>query len=186
MTALEQARRRKLARISAQIMDGVAFHLSTAPTQALFKIILGWIMRGSKGGMITGLPRLGKTCAIKWCVKAIGKFYGTSIPYLHVPMRSQDHPGEKDFFQHLLVIGKHTDALSGTAYEKRDKLNTMLILMAKRSPLHMVIVSFDEAQAFKLFHWRWVIDVANEAIENKVRVFFIFLDSLNFRRQRKN
>ncbi|MGJ7511312.1 ATP-binding protein [Variovorax sp. GT1P44] len=156
-------------------MDGIAFHLKTGPAEELFKVILSWLTRGNKGGMITGLPRLGKTCAVKWCVKAIGKFYGCSIPYLHVPMRLQEFAGEKDFFQHILVVGKHRDAMKGTRYEKRDRLSEMLILMAQRCPLRMVVISFDEAQSFKLMHWQWILNISNEAIEKKIRVFFIFL-----------
>lgn len=163
-----------LMKITTPIMLGTAFQVETAQTTACSAAILTWLSAGILGGFVIGPTRHGKTCAVRWAVKALVKALGIRMFAYHIPLRSHVEAKEGEFFEYLLSALKHRDWQSGSAGKKRNRLMDFLATKARRCPLKIVILHFDEAQHLLDQHWKWIQDIENEAGERKIKVFYLF------------
>ncbi|WP_137860660.1 ATP-binding protein [Variovorax sp. 3P27G3] len=164
----------ELMKITGPIMSGSAFHVETAQTKACCAAILHWLRIGILGGLIVGPARHGKTCAIRWAIKAIPILLGIRIPVFEIPLRSQLEPKERDFFEHLLLSVRHRDWDVGSIGEKRNRFSDFLATKARGCEIKTVFVHFDEAQYLHDQHWEWIQNIENEAVLRKIKVFFLF------------
>ncbi|MDP9973736.1 hypothetical protein J2W39_004999 [Variovorax paradoxus] len=164
----------KLITITSPILNGRAFEIKTAPVEACYTAILSWLLSGVAAGFVLGPPRCGKTCAVRWSLKAILPALGLRVHYYEIPARSHDEVRARDFFSYLLKMVKHRDYATGTAGDRRDRLQNHLILKARASPLRTVILYFDEAQFLTFQEWKWLLNISNEAVVSGIRIFYVF------------
>lgn len=161
-------------RISTRLMAGRAFLIKT-PTCAMYlKEMTTWLTTGSQGALIYGRPRLGKTSATRWVLKTLPEIIG-SLPTIEVPIRDQNIASERAFFQHVLRCARHRHALSGTAGDKRDRLNEWLVARALRSPINAAVMFFDEAQLLKDHQFNWLLNISNELDKMGCRLFCLLV-----------
>lgn len=163
-----------LMQIAGPIMLGTAFQIETAQTKACCAAFLTWLQRGILGGLIIGLSRHGKSCAVRWAMKAVGKALNIRIPFFEIPLRSYDKPNANEFFEHLLKEIGHRNWMKGKTSQKRNRLIDFLAARARTCPIKTVFLYFDEAQYLSDMHWTWIHNIANEAAVRKIKIFFLF------------
>ncbi len=161
-------------RISTRLMAGRAFLIKT-PTCAMYlKEMTTWLTTGSQGALIYGRPRLGKTSATRWVLKTLPEIIG-NFPTIEIPVREQNIASERAFFQHTLRCARHRHALTGTAGDKRDRLNEWLVARALRSPVNAAVLFFDEAQLLQDHQFDWLLNIGNELDKAGCRLFCLLV-----------
>ncbi|MDP9607244.1 UNVERIFIED_ORG: hypothetical protein J2W38_007065 [Variovorax paradoxus] len=176
----------KLITITMPILNGRAFVIRTAPTEACYAAIQSWLLTGVSAGFVLGPPRHGKTSAVRWALKALVAALGLRIHHYEIPCRSHDESRERDFFSFLLKMAKHHDPTTGTAGARRDRLQDHLILKARASPIKTVILYFDEAQFLTFQEWKWLLNMSNEAVIAGVKFFYVFSGTEELAHAREN
>lgn len=171
---LDSQRLVQLIKITTPIMNGNAFQIKTAQTEACCAQIVTWLQVGIMGGFILGPTRHGKTSAVRWALKALKSMLNIPLSVFEIPVRSQKDARERDFFEYLLRAVGHRNWKSGTAGNKRDRLNDFLTARARSSPIKTVVLYFDEAQFLKDHHWEWLLNLSNESVERNIKIFFLF------------
>lgn len=170
-TDFEFARRQKL---STRVMAGRAFAIKTPPAVQYARELTTWLTMGSQGAIVYGRPRLGKTLATRWVLRALQELLGY-VPWLEIPIRSQNITSEREFFQHLLRCAKHKHYLTGTAGDKRDRWTEWLTARARRSSVSAFILFIDEAQVLTDRHYAWLVEMANELDQRGYRLFCLLV-----------
>lgn len=164
-----------LTSLKMQILSGRGFQIRTGPAQALYEVVLRWILCGMLGGMVYGQSRLGKTSAIRWVCKHLSEMFGF-IRFIEVPIRTQKFYSETGFFEYLLQCCGLKETASGhRTTQRRNTLHQYILAQAERSPLRMVIIVFDEAQDIAHLNLKWIQNIANELDAHGVRLFVLLV-----------
>ncbi len=121
----------------SRLLAGRAFLVKTPPCIAFFAYLKRWLLTGNSGGVVFGWPRLGKTSATRWVLRAVQEIFGT-LPFIEIPIRKQHLAHEGAFFQHLCRCGRQRHYARGTVADRRDRCIEMLIGRARRSPAYVL------------------------------------------------
>lgn len=164
--------------LASALTLGHKFQLKSPVTFELQLAIEHWLWEGL-GGMVIGLPGLGKTCAMRWVLKQLSAVFGFSIPWVEIPMRKSKKLQDEDaFFRFLLKQIKHREWNKGDADYKRDVFERWLFSKAKKNNLRTLILFVDEAQFLTLNQVIWLhntqVDLA--AIPDEACRLLIFLN----------
>lgn len=170
MPNAQSAERTKLVN---RVVAGKAFLIKTPPAARLLADILQWLITGARGGCVFGPPTIGKTSAIRWALGALPQLLGGFLPWFEIPVRGEENPYKREFFQHCLRCVKHRYYQPGTGGDKRDRFSEFLIERARSSVLNCVVLFLDEAQQLQRKQFEWLLDIGNEADARGSRIFFI-------------
>lgn len=168
----EAAQRRRL---STRVLAGRAFQINTPVASTYLCLLREWIETGAHGAIVFGPPRLGKTMATRWALKALPSLLGCSVPWAEIPVRNQRVASERAFFQHMLRSVRHRYYASGSAADKRDRLTEWLTVRAQRCEVNCVVLFFDEAHDFQEDHYKWLLNMSNELDANGCRLFCLLV-----------
>ena len=163
-----------LTKLSARALGGRAFLIKTEPSIRFFSHLHRWLTTGMLGAIVYGRPRLGKTSAARWVLRAVSQKIG-AVPWIEIPTRKQHLTSERGFFQHLLHCAHNKYYKKGTGADRRDRFKEVLIARARRSPLRTVILFFDEAQLLEEIHYSWLMNISNEVEMEGYRVFCLLV-----------
>lgn len=161
-------------RLTTRLLAGREFLVKTPLCANYLKKMNNWLITGSQGAIVYGRPRLGKTSATRWVLKALPNLIG-NFPVVEVPIRDQHIASERAFFQHLLRCIKHRHSMDGTAGDKRDRFSEWLIARAMRSPINGAVLFFDEAQLLQDHQYAWLLNIGNELDKNGCRLFCLLV-----------
>lgn len=167
----------------SRLLAGRAFLVKTPACIAYFAYLKRWLLTGNSGGVVFGRPRLGKTSATRWVLRAIQEIFGR-VPFIEIPIRKQHLAHEGAFFQHLCRCGRHRHYGQGTVADRRDRFIEMLIGKARRSPTRTVILFLDEAQQLAPLHYEWLLNVANEMDVAGYRLFCLLVGQSELSKRR--
>jgi hypothetical protein len=146
-----------ISEITAAITAGYCFQLKSKVTSELLYVMEEWLLEGCTGGMVIGLPRLGKTCAMRWVLNKLAKSFGFPIPWTEFPIRkSKSLQDEDTFFRQLLSHIKHRSWNTGNASFKRDVFERWVFAQARKNKLRTFILFIDEAQFLTLDQLTWL------------------------------
>lgn len=169
-----KTRRRHLLKLTAEVMQGTAFQLKTEPIEYLFAHVRTWLQSGAIGVMVVAESRVGKSCAMRWVLKALNEYYGVDIPHIEIPFRFRKKASEPGFFQHCLIEGRHSKPNRGVAKDLRDRFTDFLKTQGASIEANMVILWIDEAQFILEEEWKWLLNIYNETTKVGTKVFFVF------------
>ncbi len=161
------------AKLVNRVIAGKAFLIKTPPAARLLADILQWLITGARGACVFGPPTIGKTSAIRWALGALPQLVGGTLPWYEIPIRGEENPYKREFFQHCLRCVKHKHYQLGTGGDKRDRFSEFLIGRAKGSTLNCVVLFLDEAQQLQPKQFEWLLDIGNEADARGSKIFFI-------------
>lgn len=165
----------RLPNLSAQILAGKAFLIKTSPAIQLYQRLEEWLTVGFLGGVVSGHPRLGKTCATRWVLGALNQTVGC-VPWIEIPVRRGDLPSDhRAFFGYILRCLRNRYARIGTVSDKQDRLTEALNHRARISAIRTVVLFFDEAQYLTLSHYLDLITITNELDPFGYRAFCLFV-----------
>jgi hypothetical protein len=161
-------------RLTTRLLAGREFLVKTPLCASYLKQMNTWLTTGSHGAIVYGRPRLGKTSATRWVLKALPNLVG-NFPVVEVPIRAQNIATERAFFQHLLRCIKHRQAMTGSAGDKRDRFSEWLTSRAMRSSINCAVLFLDEAQLLQDHQYGWLLNISNELDKNGCRLFCLFV-----------
>ncbi len=164
---------RALRKLSARVNAGRAFSIKTSPISLLFKSVMEALRDGAQGMIVCGLPRIGKSRATRWVLKNISEFFD-GVPYLFVSLRDRGRLSEAGFFEYLLSCAKHRYIGEGKIDAKRTRFSNWMIARARKSPLNVFVLAFDEANLLKEEHYIWILNMSNE-LDDVGLYFFVLL-----------
>lgn len=136
--------------------------IPTNPVLKLYKEVCRWINYRIPGGIIYGRPRLGKTRAIEFLMRALPQQYGRNFPVFHIKSLHSKMATENVFFETLLKDVGHGIPFSGKPSIKRDRLCKFLWEKGDMSQHKRVVMFIDEAQCLHDLHYGWLMDIYNE------------------------
>lgn len=164
----------ELRKILTRVMAGRAFMIKTSPATDYLLKVKSWLTTGSHGALVYGRPRLGKTMATRWVLRAIRELLGY-VPYIEVPMREQLVASEREFFQHILHCARSQFYDKGSAGDRRDRLAEWLVSRAYRSPVNAAVLFIDESHLLTERHFRWLLNIDNELDMRGCRLFCLLV-----------
>lgn len=168
--AIDPSERTKL---TSRVVAGRAFLVKTHPAERLLYDLQKWLLKGARGGCVVGAPTLGKTSAIRWALQALSHILGGRLPWFEIPIRGEDLPYKREFFQHCLRCCRHKLYRIGTGGDKRDRFTEFLVERSKGSIVNGVVLFLDEAQQLQDKHYEWLLNIGNEVDQLNGRVVFV-------------
>lgn len=183
---LEESQRR----LGARVLVGNAFQLNTAVCSEYMLWLRGSLQCGESGVLVFGTPRLGKTCATRWVLKALRGELGLKcwIPWTEVPCRGIEELSKKSsgpFFRHLLSSTKYRYSERLTNDRLRKQTATHLVSRGLRSQMRTYILFFDEAHKLTEQRFEWLLELSNEMNQLGVRLFCLFVGQSELLDRRK-
>ncbi|THE10093.1 ATP-binding protein, partial [Bacillus timonensis] len=136
--------------------------LATNEIHRLYETISRWIFSRAPGGIVYGRPRLGKTRAIQFILKALPDELGEKLPVFKFNCRHKKIASENTFFEDLLKDVGHSDPFSNKTNAKRERLYSYLIEKGQTSQENRVILIIDDAQELHEIQYGWLMDIHNE------------------------
>lgn len=149
--------------------------IPTNPVLKMFNEVCRWINYRIPGGIIYGRPRLGKTRAIEFLMRAVPEQYGSNLPVFHIKSLHSKMASEGAFFETLLQDVGHGIPYSGKPSVKRDRLCKFLWEKGDISRHKRIVMFIDEAQCLHDLHYGWLMDIYNELDRSRVSMTAILV-----------
>ncbi len=159
----------------AHPVESSRYLLLTPIIQQFFEVVCSWIESRVPGGMIYGMPRLGKTRAIQCLSRLLLERFGESLPIFTHACLDHLRPSESIFFEDLLRAAGHALWARGTAAAKRNRLTEFLIERAEHSGQNRIVLFVDEAQKLHEQHYKWLVDIHNELDRHNIALIVILV-----------
>ncbi|NUU75388.1 ATP-binding protein [Paenibacillus xylanilyticus] len=113
------------------------------------------------GTVVHGRPRLGKTRAIAYLMKALPMDF-EKLPMYNLLCREHTKPNEDVFFTEILKDIGHGFYSSRNAVLKRERLLKFLIEQADAAGQNRTVFFLDDAQRLHEIQYGWLMDISNE------------------------
>ena len=123
-----------------------------------------WLDNLLPGSIVYGLPRVGKTQAIRYLMENVERLLGSPIPISLMSCWEYTYQGttEHCFFTELLHVLGYELPKSGTAAIKRRRAIDFMIERAQEAREHRYLLLVDEAQWLSNAHYRFLMDLHNQ------------------------
>lgn len=158
--------------------------LGTNEIDRMGEVVYRWIENRAPGGIIYGKPRMGKTRAILYLMKALPDEFGLRTPVFLIKCRQYKQPNENIFFEDLLKDVGHGIVYSGSKSKKRERLTNFLLEQADLSGQTRIIMFFDDAQRLFELQYGWLMDIYNELDLNGISLTALLIGQEELRFQR--
>lgn len=168
--------------LSAMLLGHVRFLINTPVIVEAQEQLAEWLLGGLLGGVFVGRPRLGKTRAARFCLRALPHLLGFHIPWVEIPLRKDELKGmriKNDFFAFLLKRLGHIQK-RGSVSDKADRFVEYCVAQAKRSGANIFIIYFDEGQKLSVNQLNWILECANEVEVEECRLFILMTAQTEF------
>lgn len=137
----------------------------TKPIETATRSITAWIKFNFPGAMVFGQRRRGKSRLIRFLRNHLSDLLGFKIAIAVLCMRKHDLVREGDFLDDLLDV---LDVRAGPRAAKKEKMaliRNALLVLARRSPVHKVMLIIDDAQRLQSLHYEILMSIENELDE---------------------
>ena len=141
-------------------VETTRYVLLTRPIEEFVDAVISWLENRSPGGIVHGRPRVGKTRAIMYLVRAVGAAFD-SLPVTVLPCRKHQRPSEAVFFEELLRAAGHP-IRTGTVTAKRDRLIEHWYEMVQTTSQNRLLLVIDDAQRLHPDDYQWLMDCHND------------------------
>lgn len=162
-----------------------SYLIPTHPIGKLLALVEKCVRRRTSGLLVYGLPRQGKTRAIKYCVLVIQQMF-PRIPTCIFSAPTKVTVSEDAFFTNLLEALGHKQ-LSGKVFEKRRRAINFMSEKALKCPSKVFLIFIDEAQKFRNEHFEWLRDIYDQLeLVDDVRLLVVLVgqaDLISLKRQ---
>lgn len=147
--------------------------LPTPQILALQERVTKWVWGGLTGAIMTGLPRCGKTSAIKWISSQITTRSGQPIPLFPAEAMQRTQMTDKKFWLGMLLSLRYPLPKRSTAIEDMSRIINMMAEASLQNDESRVILSIDEAQRLTKFEYDLLIDLHNHLYAFGIRLFVL-------------
>lgn len=138
------------------------YAIYTPPIDAFGKQIAEWIDNQVSGAYFYGVPRLGKSRAVRfWLQQLMEERYGKSFPLFRWVRRHHQQVSEGEFWSELLQAVNCRYWENGKRQQKLDRLLMLLRTTAVRCRTNLIVLMIDEAQTMGPSEWRWLANLQN-------------------------
>jgi len=169
--------------MGAMLFGAVDLLVSTYPVAEVIEQVFDWLTGGLLGGAIVGRPRLGKTRAVRFCLKALPRIINVKFPWIEIPLRFLNERTcrcEDDFFTYLLDCVGSTEKRGSTG-AKRNRFVEYCNSQASRSEARLMVLFLDEGQKLSALHLTWLLECGNEVDQKGARLFLLFAAQPEFK-----
>ena len=124
--------------------------------------IAEWIDNQVPGAYFYGVPRLGKSRAVKfWIERLLQERYDNSLPFFRWIRRHHQQISENEFWAELLQSLRNRYWESGKRHQKLNRLLMQFRTRADRCNTNCIVLMIDEAQTMGPMEWRWLVNLQN-------------------------
>ena len=143
------------------VLNGDRYIIPTEQLECFSNSIAQWVESSTSGGIVWGLPRIGKTRAIMYFRNHVTEILKQRVPtFLHLCEDNQA-PTENQFYSELLKDSNYAFYNSGKAITKRSRLVEFYSFSAHNVCANKVILFIDEAQWLTEKQYSWLMGVHN-------------------------
>lgn len=154
------------------VEDG-SYLIPTPPICELSAKVLGWIKSRAPGAMVYGPQRFGKTKAIQYICGDILDEFGDDFPVFSFKCRKYATATEPTFWGDILRDVGHTEADSGTAWQKRLRLKSFIQDRVFAAKQKRAVFLVDEGQKLQYLQFEWLQDLYNDLDAEGISPIFI-------------
>lgn len=137
------------------------YDIPTNEINNLYERVKDSIENRLPGTVVHGRPRLGKTRAIAYLIKALPMDF-EKLPVYNLLCRKHTKPNEDMFFTEVLKDIGHGFYSSRNAVVKRERLIKFLIEQADAAGQNRTVFFLDDAQRLHEIQYGWLMDISNE------------------------
>ena len=150
------------------------------PTRALEEFVNAvrlWLDNLLPGAIVFGLPRIGKTQAIRYLMDNVAVLLGSPIPITLISCWEYTASGttENRFFSEMLHALGYELTRSGTAALKRRRVIDCMVERATDVHEHRYLILVDEAQWLSDAHYRFLMDLHNQLKMADIRLIVLLV-----------
>lgn len=148
-----------------------SFYLATPPIEAFANKIRQWFLATIPGGVVYGPPRVGKSSAIEYVMRARAEVFGHNIPVFKAEWK-RGRITEAVFYERFLVACDHalpTARTRATDLEKR--LIEYLASSVTSSGTPCLVWFIDEAHFLTVEDFGWLMNIQNGLARRKIRMY---------------
>lgn len=156
-------------------VESYTFVINSPPITELYDKILKWLKNKHSGGIVYGIPRIGKTEAIKHIRMRLADEYGTALVTFIFNCSKKKNPTADKFYKECLISVNHYFSSSGDEIEKRERLVTFIANATKDIATRRVVIFIDEAQKLSNEEYEWLVDLYKCLVNRKIFPVFILI-----------
>lgn len=159
--------------------------LITPQLEALTLVVQQWLWVGAPGGFVYGIPRTGKTTAIKWASENIKTRSGGNVPLIYYSAQCDQRKTDRKLWSQLLLSMRKEIIQSHTAVKLYEQLMGHIDTIAWENTERQIILCIDEAQDLSLPELKWLICLHNDLLHQGTRLLVIQVGTLELHDRRK-
>lgn len=176
-----------MVRSNVHPMESQEYAVFTPSIDSFFHIIRDWLHHKITGGYVYGVPRIGKSRAIKFWLAYLIKEECINCALFRVIYSRSIQPSWTHFYDELLSSeDMGGSALSGNKSLKRNKIINRLSLLAKATGGNQILFIIDEAQNLSIFDYKCFCDLQSRLDNIGFRVTFVYVGSYELNILHKN
>lgn len=137
------------------------YDIPTNEINKLYERVKDSIENRLPGTVVHGRPRLGKTRAIAYLMKALPMDF-EKLPMYSLLCREHSKPNEDVFFTEILKDINHGFYSSRNPLIKRERLIKYLVEQADAAGQNRAVFFLDDAQRLHEIQYGWLMDISNE------------------------
>lgn len=147
----------------------------TLPIQRIMASLTQWIKLNFSGTMIYGQRRLGKSHCAEFIKRYLADVLGYKIAVVLLCVRKHDAVREGDFLDELLRALGVPPPKRGSKDTKMELIVNRFLVLARRCPLHKVMLVLDDAQRLEQLHFEILMSIQNELYQQYRVMLFTLL-----------
>lgn len=172
MTHQNTALKYNLDSATHPVEDG-SYLIPTPPICELSEKVMRLIKMRAPGAMVYGPQRFGKSRGIRYICGDILDEFGEDFPVFSFTCRKYSTPTEPTFWGDILRDLGHTEADSGTAWQKRVRLKSFILDRVFAAKQKRVVFIADEGQKLRYLQFEWLQDLYNDLDAEGISPVFI-------------
>ena len=158
----------------------------TKPIERVMASLVRWLQLNYSGTMIWGQRRLGKSHCAEFIKRYLAPTLGYKISVSLLCVRKHDVVRESDFLDELIGALGATAKARASKDKKMELIMNRLLLLARRCPVHKVILVFDDAQRLQNLHFEIIMSFQNELYSRyRVTLFTLLVGQPQLRAKRE-